>query len=368
MPRQKWQKRVEELGFSFHTINDVPYWDESAYYSLSMAQVNVLEKATNDLYAMCIEAGEHIIEKRRFAEFGIPEYIVPHLLHSWDQDAWSLFGRFDFSYDGKNPPKLLEFNADTPTSLFEASVVQWYWLESFAPRKDQFNSIHEKLVSSWKFIHEHYKSHRYHFACVTDSQEDLVTTQYILDAAVQANLNVKLIDISDIGWGGTTFMDDKNEGIETLFKLYPWEWMVHEEYGRFVPKTRMNWIEPSWKLMFSNKALLVVLYELFPDSPYLLPCHFEPKSASYVKKPKLSREGSNVEIVMNKMIVEATHGEYGEEGFVYQDVALLPNFDGNYPVVGSWIIGGEAAGIGIREANTLITDNMSRFLPHLIDG
>lgn len=367
-PRHQWQKRVESLGFTYHTIHDLPYWDESAYYRFSMAQINALETATNALYEMCIAAGEHIIQKKRFAEFGIPDYLVPALIEAWEKDEWSLYGRFDFSYDGENPPKLLEFNADTPTSLFESSVIQWYWLESFAPHKDQFNSIHEKLLASWQFIHHHYRSRRYHFACATQSLEDTVTTQYLADTALQAGLMVKMLDISQVGWDGYDFIDEWREPIETVFKLYPWEWMAHEEYGRLVPLAKTHWIEPVWKMIFSNKALLVVLHELFPDSPYLLACFYTPQTASYVKKPKLSREGANIQIVLEGKIEESTGGVYGAEGFVYQDVALLPEYENNYPVIGSWVIGGEAAGIGIRETQVRITDNLSRFVPHLIDG
>lgn len=57
-------------------------------------------------------------------------------------------------------------------------------------------------------------------------------------------------------------------------------------------------------------------------------------------------------------------GGYGEEGFIYQQLALLRDFGGKYPVLGSWVIDGESAGIGIRETDTLITDNYSRFVPH----
>jgi len=84
----------------------------------------------------------------------------------------------------------------------------------------------------------------------------------------------------------------------------------------------------------------------------------------YVVKPLLSREGANVSLVENGNVTSKTTGEYGEEGYIYQQLCKLPDFDGNYPVIGSWIIGGEAAGIGIRESNALITDNMSRFVPH----
>jgi glutathionylspermidine synthase len=71
--------------------------------------------------------------------------------------------------------------------------------------------------------------------------------------------------------------------------------------------------------------------------------------------------------VLKNISLAKTEGQYGAEGFIYQELCTLPNFSDNYPVIGSWIIGQEAAGIGIREANTLITDNKSRFVPHLIE-
>ena len=94
-----------------------------------------------------------------------------------------------------------------------------------------------------------------------------------------------------------------------------------------------------------------------PSSGYL---------TSYVRKPILGREGANVEIVTPGNNFQ-TAGPYGAEGFVYQEYAPLPDFDGLYPVLGTWVIDGEAAGMGIRESDTLITDNQSRFVPHVID-
>ena len=88
----------------------------------------------------------------------------------------------------------------------------------------------------------------------------------------------------------------------------------------------------------------------------------------YVKKPLLSREGANISIEARDGTQFKTGGDYGEEGFIYQVFAPLPNFGSSerplYPVIGSWIVGDMAAGIGIREAESLITDNTSRFVPH----
>jgi len=379
-PRQRWQEQVEKQGFLFHTLNDVPYWDESACYKFSEKEILMLESTTQQLHTMCIEAAQYVIDNNLFSLFGIPEAVVPLVRHAWDNSDtgfWSLYGRFDLAYDGVNPPKMLEFNADTPTSLFEASIVQWFWLKDFKPSADQFNSIDERLRDAWKFIHDKYRSSVYHFACLKEVRsnishlqlrEDITNTAYILDTASSVKgLQYYFTDIGNITWNGSAFVDEHQKPVETLFKLYPWEWMINEVDTGSLGKSTVHWIEPIWKMLWSNKALLPILWQLYPDHPNLLPAYFEPHSTSYVKKPKLSREGANVEIVQNSKVILSTGGDYGEAGFVYQDIASIPNIDGNYPIIGSWIIGGEAAGMGIRESNSMITDNVSRFVPHYFE-
>jgi len=127
-------------------------------------------------------------------------------------------------------------------------------------------------------------------------------------------------------------------------------------------------IEPIWKMLLSNKGILPILWELFPGHPNLLEAHFhEPdRLVDYVKKPLLSREGANLAI-HRAGAIEETAGPYGAEGFVFQKTARIPNFDGFFPVIGSWLIDGIAAGIGIRESNTPVTNNRSCFVPHLFE-
>jgi glutathionylspermidine synthase len=150
-----------------------------------------------------------------------------------------------------------------------------------------------------------------------------------------------------------------------MFKLYPWEWMIHEAFGRFLPAAPTRWLEPPWKMVLSNKGILAVLWRMFPSSPYLLRAEFEPFGDSYAIKPILSREGANVTLMRNGQVIAETDGEYGEVPVVYQSLANLPEFSRNYPVLGSWIIDGEARGMGIREDVSPITGNVSRFVPHL---
>lgn len=159
--------------------------------------------------------------------------------------------------------------------------------------------------------------------------------------------------------------------MEYIFKLYPYEWILDDGFGEKLVKNnfRSQWIEPAWKILLSSKAILPILWELYPNHPYLLEAYFEPRNlTNYAKKPIYSREGANVSLYKNHQTIEQNSGAYGKEGFIYQQLFNLPNFNGNYPVIGSWIIGQEAAGIGIRESVHLITNNESRFIPHLING
>ena len=371
IPRNNWQEAVEQLGFGFHTTN-VPYWDESAYYSFGMDEVLRIEEATEELWNMCLNAVQYTINHRLYPQFHIPERFVPYLEKTWDEDHPSIYGRFDLCYK-EGQVKLLEFNADTPTSLYEAGIVQWFWLQDFNKTKDQFNSIHEKLIDHWKFLRSHLYPGLLHFSCLKETLEDLTNTEYLRDCAMQAGISTRLTFIDDIGWDSDkrSFVDLEEQPVKNLFKLYPWEWMVHEEFGQHIlaDRNRPLFIEPGWKMILSNKALLPLLWQLYPGHPYLLPAYFESdRLRNYVKKPILSREGANIDIVTGNELVYQTGGEYGEEGYVYQELFPLPDFGGNYPVIGSWVIGQQPAGIGIREATTLVTDNMSRFVPHLIEN
>ncbi len=368
-PRNNWQSSVEKLGFGFHTT-DLPYWDESVYYQLDINEITLIEKATADLWDRCLGAVEHVIEKKQYASFQVPDWFIPQIEKSWADDHPAIYGRFDLCY--KNGQiKMLEFNADTPTSLYEAGIVQWFWLQDLDKDKDQFNSIHEKLIAYWTYLKNYLQPGTLHFACLKETLEDLTNLEYMRDCAIQAGHETKLVFIDDIGWDETTkqFLDLEGGPIKNIFKLYPWEWLLTDEFGKHIAEdtNRALWIEPAWKMLLSNKAILPVLWQLYPDCPYLLPAYFdESKLTNFVKKPILSREGANIDLVMKNISLHKTTGSYGAEGFIFQELFTLPNFSDHYPVIGSWIIGQEPAGIGIRESNNLITDNQSRFVPHLI--
>lgn len=369
-PRANWPQRVREYGLTFHTINGETYWDESCYYHFTASEVDLLEDATNDLHRICLETVDYIIRANLFEAFRIPAEFVPLIVKSWEQRQTSLYGRFDLVYDGVNPPKMLEYNADTPTALLEASVIQWFWLQETYPQADQFNSIHEHLLPRFQMLHRTLSpvdNPIFYFSSISGHEEDFITVNYLRDLAMQAGFATEYLAMKDIGWHARRecFTDLQERPICRLFKLYPWEWMVHEAFGPYLLKTRALFFEPMWKMLLSNKALLPLLWQRYPHHPNLLRAEWEPFGSSYVKKPILAREGANVTIVSNDQVLFATPGTYTESPCIYQEYCPLPNFTGNYPVIGSWVVGDTACGMGVREDSTPITHNSSRFVPHM---
>lgn len=365
VPRPDWPAEAESLGFTFHSMGGV-YWDERACYRFTAEEVDVLEAATAELHARCLDAVAHVVERGDYERFRIPERFHALVERSWKDADPTLYGRFDLSWDGTGEPKMLEYNADTPTALLEASVMQWHWLQAVKPEADQFNSLHEKLIARWQALMPKLPATgRVHFAAVSDSEEDQANLDYLCDTAVQAGLNALALDIADLGWDGSRFVDLDGNSVGALFKLYPWEWMMREPFGEHLLRRALTVVEPAWKALLSNKAILPVLWEMFRGHPNLLAASFEPGrfATDFVKKPLYSREGANVTIESATRREEAP-GEYGEEGFIWQAYHELPSFDGNFTVIGSWIVGDEPAGMGLREDASAITRNTSRFVPH----
>jgi glutathionylspermidine synthase len=362
VPRVDWPQKAEAVGFHFHSMGGV-YWDERACYHFTSDEVDTLEAATGELHERCLEAVGRVVERGDYARFHIPEPFHALLERSWKDRDPSLYGRFDLAWDGNGAPKMLEYNADTPTALLEASVVQWAWLQEARPGDDQFNSLHEKLIERWRQLDP---GTPVHFAALDGHEEDTGNTLYLLDTAHQAGLASDYLPIEQIGYDATrrSFVDLDGRPIRHCFKLYPWEWLLADEFGAHVADSGIHFLEPAWKLLLSCKALLPILWRLFPDHPNLLPASFaDDLPLPKVRKPLYSREGENIRIVTAETTI-ASDGPHEQAPCIWQACAPLPNFAGSYPVLGCWMVGDQAAGLGIREDTGPITRDSSRFVPH----
>ncbi|WP_028581834.1 glutathionylspermidine synthase family protein [Desulfogranum japonicum] len=379
--RSDWEDRAVEFGFKFHSMYGERYWDESAYYQFTLQQIEEdIEEPTEEIHQMCLAVVETVINNDQLLRrFRIPEAQWNFIRNSWLNGDPSLYSRIDFAYNGSGHAKLYENNADTPTSAYETGFWQWLWLKDNVDagilplHADQFNSLQEKLVNRFKDLQVLTPERALHFSCCKDSEEDRGTVQYLEDCASAAGINTYFVYTEDIGRdieGNFSDMDDRV--ISWMFKLYPWEFMFEEEFGHLLGTNNIRWIEPPWKSILSNKAILPVLWKMFPHHPNLLPAYFEDElhmatdCTSLVKKPLFSREGANISIIQNHSEVASSPGPYGSEGYIYQATHMLPQFGENHTLVGSWLVNDEAAGISIREDSSPITQDMSRYLPHII--
>ena len=363
-PRPDWQATVESQGLTYHTVDGEPVWNESACYQFSADEIDQLEAAANELHRMCLEAVEHVIADDLLGLVGIPGPFQALIKDSWRRKDPSVYGRFDLLYDGTGAPKLLEYNADTPTALLEAAVVQWYWMQDRFPKLDQFNSIHERLIEMWKSL---VLSDVVAFTSM-DDEEDAMTATYLRDTAHQAGIATSYLPISEVGWNPRfrAFMDAADRPMLSCFKLYPWEWLFEDAFGEHLSEATTRWIEPPWKAVLSSKAILPVLWSMFPDSEYLVEASFDPIGGKAVRKPLRSREGANLQFLSGTHVESQTPGPYGGP-YVYQRRIPASPIGDRFPVLGCWIVGSKACGMGVREDQSPITTNRSAFVPHMFE-
>ena len=280
--RPHWRDHAKEVGFTFADMHGEPYWDETSAYAFTLEQIETdLEDPSTALHGMCREAVAEIIGSDSLMEkLAIPEAHRDLVAESWKRDDPEIYGRFDFAYDGQTPAKLLEYNADTPTSLYESAAFQWQWLEDqlnaevLPAGTDQFNGIHEALVARFAEVFE--KDSDLHFTAVAGNPEDYGTVEAMGWAAREAGLGAHYCDLDKIALSKDgQFLDDEDRRIAVLFKLYPWEDLLRDDYANHIDGSGCLFLEPAWKAVLSNKGLLPVLWQMFEGHPNLLPAFFE---------------------------------------------------------------------------------------------
>jgi glutathionylspermidine synthase len=380
-PRADWRAKADAIGFVYHDTGGEPYWDESAAYQFSLREIEEdIEPVAAELHALCLDLVDAVVrDEALLRRLAIPDAQHALVAESWETRQPSLYGRFDLAYDGRGPAKLYEYNADTPTSVFECATFQWLWLEEMIasgmlpPGVDQYNSLFDKLRARFATLFPN--GGFVHFAGDATSVEDRQTVRFFEDLAAQAGIEPKFVAMRDIGLNAAgRFVDPDNYELQAAFKLYPWEMMFREPYAANLAQAGVRWIEPAWKAILSNKGLLPLLWARHPGHPNLLPAFFDGDPAAeslgetYVRKPLFSREGANVAIVEDGVGEPILDDGYGAEGFIRQALYPAPTFDGLHAVVGAWIVGDEAAGIGMREDESRVTRNLARFVPHFIEG
>lgn len=386
-PRPDWQAKVEQLGFDWHTPEGQTYWDETAYWKLSPTEIEALRAAGNEAQALLLDTVNQIIVGNELPLYGFDGALAELIEKSWEERGSepTLMGRFDFGFDGVQP-RLLDYNGETPSSLFETSMVQRQWLQEALPGSTQFNTLNEHLgVVFRKLAAAQRATIRYdgdpdpvvHFTTMTPNPETEGNARYLLNLAQASGLIAEFVALTDIGWHSDGyFCDSQNQEIDTLLKLWPLAWLLEDEFGQKLAGEALDGnitlVEPTWKLLAQNKRVLAAMWDRNAYHPMLLntsPINSPVLAGTtgIVRKPINGVDGQNIRVLnLDNTVADETGGNYEADQFIFQERANLAQADGHFAVCNVWVVGGEACALGIREADTVIGDIAARFVPHAI--
>jgi glutathionylspermidine synthase len=377
---------LESLGFVWHTDSDETSYISDELVVISEAEAEAYYEATNELYDMYVEAAEHVVENDLFHEIGIPFNLVDIIKESWENDVhWHLYGRFDLAggIDGKSI-KLLEFNADTPTALFETAIIQWAMLKkNNLEEESQFNALYEALVDNFKRLvtleedvstfEERYDGWSFLFTSVKGNSEEENTVKLLQHIATEAGFETEFAYIDDIEFSDEDGIVYNDKSYELWFKLIPWEDIALEESDlamlltNIIKNQKAIIFNPAYTLLFQSKGLLKILWDLYPNHPLLLESSFEPlEGQKQVKKPIFGREGGNVSILdEDANAIESIEGDYENHKMVYQAYTELATDAEGLSYQAGVFYAYEACGLGFRKGGKIL-DNMSKFVGHLV--
>jgi len=382
------EEYLESIGFTWHTDTDKSSYISDEVVSISEDEAEAYANAANELYDMFCEAGDYVIENDLFHELDIPFNLVEIIKKSWEDDVhWHLYGRFDLT-GGLNgqPIKLIEFNADTPTSLFETAIIQWAMLKfNKLDEASQFNSLYEALIDNFKrFItlnndieefEEHYSKLNWKilFSSVAGNDEEEHTTKLLQHIATEAGYETDFAHMGDVEFSDDGISKD-DKLFEFWFKLIPWEDIAIDEgelaviLTEIINNQKAIIFNPAYTLLFQSKGIMKILWDMYPNHPLLLETSFEPlENTKQVEKPCFGREGANVAIVNDDNSLEMkTEGEYENFKPVYQEYVEFPtDSNGDSYQAGVFYVY-EACGLGFRKGGKIL-DDMSKFVGHIVE-
>ena len=377
---------LEEIGFTWHTDTDGSKYVSDELVEVTQEEAEAYYEAANTIYDMYVQAAEYVIDNDLFFDLGIPFNLIETIKKSWENDVhWHIYSRFDLAggIDGQDI-KLIEFNADTPTALFETALLQWAILKSNNMDEErQFNNVYEAISENFKRLitlfdntnkfEELYNGWKILFSSVEGNDEEEATTKLLQQMATDAGFVTKFEFLQDVRFDEDGIYDTDDINYEYWFKLYPWEDIAIDEpelattLTNIIQNQKAIILNPAYTLLFQSKGMLAILYELFPDSPYLLKTSFEPlKGIKQVEKPVFGREGANTSIIdATGTVVTQTQGPYDNYKKVYQEYVEFPKDVHGAKYQAGVFFAYEACGLSFRKGGDIL-DNMSKFVGHVI--
>ncbi|CAF1056846.1 unnamed protein product [Adineta ricciae] len=327
------------------------------YYKINVDFLLATAETSNELHQMFLEATKRVIDDDALlTRFGIPKRLWNRLRRSWnDEQHLTMTGRLDLVFNGEQT-KVLEYHADNTTALFESAIIQKKWAE-IGELPSSFTSgrrLHQILVNNWKIMDITAPIH----LLINDNQEEMLTALYMQSVLKEANVSSKLfIGTDQLFWKDDRIVDKDGELVQVVWKLWVWDTVLRDEQSAehqddehprisdILLHEQIKIIEPFWKIITKNRALLSVLWEMYPNHSHLLRAEWnltdETKEILFVNKPMYGSDGDGI----------------------YQERFALNNYDGHQPVISSWIIREKFGGFVVREAENSNANENSCVIP-----
>jgi glutathionylspermidine synthase len=380
------QDRLRDMGLEwFYGTSEWDYLSDDLLV-LSEDQVVAYQEASEECLDLISRATKHVIEQSKYAELGFNSRVAKLVEYSWNHKGHLHFlGRLDFAggLEGGGI-KLLEYNGDTCSMMPESSALQFEQkMASGFAGNGQFNHIYQDIVKRFtELLDANPDKHPSLLLSHMGHPEDRLNIDFLYAAANDAGFEV--VDISAIEQ--VVFSPDdgifleKDSGYvkyDFWYKMLPWEYTVNQEPELYdlLEQIIMNdlaiVVNPPYSMIYQSKGLLKLLYDLYPDSPYLLPTYSNPvrlRGRAFVEKPYFGLEGENIRIFdRNNEELESNTGDFGHNPMVYQEYVPL-NKDSNENIYQAGVFHASTTnGLSFRRIDGLIIDEDAEFVGHVIE-
>lgn len=373
---QAMMARLRELELLDEVAPGRPYWLTDAAYLIDARGAEALLEAANTVHRRCRDAVGELVASGDYERFGIgAEGMKAAIERSWQAGDTALYGRMDFSFDREGVPRLLDYEADSPFGLSEASYVQWEWFEAVGgrPGDSQENLIYEKLMALLPRLRLRTP------LLVTHGGGEAVAggwerfdAEYLAELLGEVGLKPQLAPIAAVGWDeeALCYLDAQDRPIAEMMKVYPWDWMEEEPNAGTLAQGSTRILPAAWTRLLGDKTLMALLWHMFPGERNLLPSFLErPAEMATVAKPCRGWDGEHV-FLPGQEILAVPETEVGP--LMFQAACPLPAFATGsrqvHAAVSVWMVDGEAAGLSFRESDGPVTGADARFAPHILRG
>ncbi len=398
---------MDPQGLQGHTVDrtiDLPRWNQAAINDAGYAwylegenddylstlgmmvhrdELKNFKEAGKDLSKMYMKALTHVRANGLWSRLGLPPNIIKLIEFDLDRYLPHICGRFDFAGGIERLPiKLIEYNADTCTIMPESAHLQSMMHEQIKDfSKGQFNNLINELLIVFKRLKNQFEDKIATLLLTSlGHEEDKLNLLVIQEAAELAGFEVDYADLEDVIFDDDgVFLQQEDVYVQYnfVYKLVPWEFIMFEEPDLMDILTDLSInhglvvLNPAYSIALQSKHMLSVLYELFPQSKYLLPSYDDAnslKGRSHVEKSNFGRMGENIKIIKpDGQIFEETEGDFGQFTKVYQEYAeMYKDEDGDIYQAQMYVASGEPCCLSFRSRDAHIIDDDSEFVTHVI--